>query len=144
MTTTVKEELLAIAAASADGLLHAREVVAWAKDHEESALHAAMEWDDEVAAHQHRLAQARRLIEIHVCKAGPTSELFVSLSIDRIAGGGYRPVSEVVQMPNLREVMLRDALADLGRMQTRYQQVQELSAVWTALGEVREREGQEA
>ena len=43
----------------------------------------------------------------------------MSLSIDRKHDGsnGYRPLADVVARPDLREIMLADALAELDRVQ---------------------------
>lgn len=139
MTTTIKQELLAIHAASEDGKLHAHEVVAWAQNNPGSALHAAIDWDDESAAYQHRLWQVRKLIEIHVTIAGPTHERFISLSIDRPVGGGYRNMADVLQAQDLTQIMLRDALRELERMQDKYRHINELADVWAAVDKIKSR-----
>jgi hypothetical protein len=54
----------------------------------------------------------------------------VSLSIDRVQGGGYRSLDDVVAIPDLRQVLLEDAFRELGRIQAKYQRVQELASVW--------------
>lgn len=139
MTTTIKQELLDIHAASSDGKLHAHEVVKWAESHPGSALHAAIDWNDKTAAHQHRLWQVRKLIEIHVTIAGPTHERFVSLSIDRPVGGGYRNMADVLQAQDLTQIMLRDALRELERMQEKYRHINELADVWAAVDKIKSR-----
>lgn len=136
---TIKVELLAIQSASADGLLHAEAAVEWAAKHPESELHGSIEWDDTKAALEHRLWQVRRLIQIYIVTDDGAAQM-VSLSIDRTNGGGYRSVSDVVAAPDLRAIMLADALAELQRVQVKYARVQELAAVWDEAERVRQRQ----
>lgn len=137
---SIRNELLAIQSASEDGILHCHEVVKWARDHPNSALHSAIEWDNDAAADAYRLWQVRRLVQLHIT-SGEASEQVVSLSIDRKAGGGYRTVSDVIARPDLREVMLQDALEELERVQTKYQRVEALASVWREAETVRARSG---
>ena len=133
---SIKDELLTIQSASEDNILHAEHVVAWAKDRPNSALFAAIEWDDERAASAHRLWQVRRLIAVHVVSTDGAPQM-VSLTIDRKDGGGYRSISDVSKAPNLRAIMLSDALDELERFQLKYQRVQELAAIWDEADRVR-------
>lgn len=133
---SIRDELLAIQASNNEGLLHAREVVEWARRHTKSALHAAIEWDDETAADEFRLWQVRRLVHLHIVTDGGAPQM-VSLSIDRTNGGGYRNAEEVARVANLREIMLADALADLERVQAKYARVSELAQVWAEADKVR-------
>ncbi len=127
---SIKSELLRIQQADPDNVLRPVEVVEWAAENKDSDLYRALEWDDPTAAHQHRLWQVRQLIMIHVTTEDRTP-LLVSLSIDRRnEGGGYRAISDVADHPDLREIMLADALAELERVQTKYARVQELAEVW--------------
>lgn len=133
---TIRDELLAIQEASEDRVLHASAAVAWAEAHPASALARALEWDDAKAAREHRLWQVRQLIKLHIVDERGEPAI-VSLSIDRKAGGGYRDVADVMSMPKLRDVMLRDALAELERVQRRYDSVKELAEVWAAMNRVK-------
>lgn len=128
-SASVRKELLAVQSGSDDGMLHCADVVEWARVNPGSVLYSKIEWDDERAADAHRLWQVRRLIQLHVV-SDQMAETMVSLSIDRKAGGGYRSVSDVVARPDLREIMLQDALADLERLQQRYSRVEALASVW--------------
>lgn len=126
---SIRSELLSIQHATPDNILHAADVVEWAQANSESALHRSIQWDDRKAAHEYRLWQVRQLITIHVVQEDSTP-LLVSLSIDRIEGGGYRSISDVLPVPDLRAIMLADALAELQRVQAKYQRVEELQRVW--------------
>src|SRR5689334_11733238 len=77
-----------------NGILLPKDVVERAKD-QNSALHSWFKWDDEEAAEQWRLQQARQLIrEVYVKIKLPdgkmvSEQVFVSLKNDRV-DGGYR------------------------------------------------------
>lgn len=129
---TVKAELEAL---YDGGILRAEDVVAWAKDHPESALHSQIEWDDAKAADEYRIWQVRRLIAIHVVTEQGDRRL-ISLSVDRTKGGGYRAFEDIADAPALRDVMLADALADLKRVRKKYQRLQELAKVWSEVDRV--------
>lgn len=110
-------------------LLAAEDVVAWAADHPDSALHKQFMWDDNEAAREYRLWQARTLINLHVVSE-PAVPRFVSLSVDRHKpGGGYRSVHDVMKSPKLRAVLLRDAVREFQRVQARYKHLSEFAKV---------------
>ena len=121
-----------------DGILHAPAVVSWARANPDSALHNAIEWDNDRAADAHRLWQVRQLIQLHVTTEDGAPQL-VSLSFDRKGTGGYRSISDVVKVPDLRAIMLQDALDELQRVQIKYQRVQELASIWQEAEQVRTR-----
>jgi hypothetical protein len=133
----IKQELLRIADQHG-GMLRAEDVVHDA-ERGESPLHDCFQWNNSVAAHQFRLMQARSLIRVSVeyLSSEPTlSRVFVSLSMDRYPGGGYRITTSVLDNVNNRSVMLRDALAELRRIETKYRALNELTQVWDALGSI--------
>ncbi len=123
-----------------DGLVTAERVVDWARKHPRSALYRAPEfcgWDEGKLAAEHLLWAARRLIALNITYADGTRKT-VSLSIDRSrAGGGYRDVDDVLRDQTLHELMLRDALRELERMEVRYARITALQPVWRAASSVR-------
>jgi hypothetical protein len=129
---TLATELQAILDNDPDDILHAEVAHDWARDHPESFLHRALEWDDQKAGYEYRLGQIRHLIKIHI-RDERGEPAVISLRQDRVAGGGYRRMADVVETPNLRQMALQEAIADLRRVQRRYEHLQELSAVWTAV-----------
>jgi hypothetical protein len=135
MSMAIADELLALR--NDNGVINPAHVVVWAKDNPASRLHASLEWDDSLAAERWRREQVRTLIAVHVVDADGSRKL-ISLSIDRTASGGYRPIDEVMNSTSLREVMLKDALSELDRVQKKYEKLQELERVWTAASRVRE------
>lgn len=99
-----------------------------------SPLHPHFEWDDSEAAEKYRLDQARTLIRVCVEFVGNGGskrriQAFVSLSSDRHAGGGYRSLTQVMAMDDLRAQLLEDALADIDRFRAKYASVAELADV---------------
>jgi len=136
---SIKDELVALQREHGE-LLHVEVAVGWAKDNPESELHRSLEWNDTIAGHEYRLWQMRKLIQIHVVSEDGVRE-FVSLTIDRVRDGGYRDVNNVMQVPDLRDVMLQDALDELNRVRRRYQSVVALSRVWIEIDRVKEKKG---
>lgn len=138
MSDKIRNELMAIQQASKDKMLHAANVVAWAKRNRKSALHRQFEWNNSKAANEFRIWQARRLIQINVITEDGGPQL-VSLSYDRPRGGGYRSVDDVISNRKMSEIMLQDALTELQRVQDKYQHVRELTSVWEEVKRVRSR-----
>jgi hypothetical protein len=133
---TIETELLTIQQTNG-GLLRPEDAVAWAKVRVESDLHKSLEWDDAVAGHAHRVWQVRRLIAIHIVSPEGNRQA-VSLTIDRPRpGGGYRSVDAVMKVPDLRAVMLSDALRELDRVRQKYQTITALARVWAEVDRVR-------
>ena len=123
------------------GTLRAEDVVEFAKN-EAPALHGAFEWDDTEAARQHRLSQARKIIRISVqvlptTRGNVTVPVYVSLTSDRVqAGGGYRRLEDVMADTDLRQQFLDQALAEFERVQRKYQNLQELAPIFSAIERV--------
>lgn len=136
---SIRSELEAIQEADASRMLRVEAVHAWAKANQQSALHAAIEWDLRAAALSWQLQQIRTLISLHIRTPEHKRET-VSLSIDRSPDNhGYRTLAQVVQTPSLRAVLLEDAVADLERLRHKYEEhLPELAPVWAALDVVNE------
>lgn len=134
---SIRDELLALK--DEDGLIVAEGAVEWAKANPTSALYLSLEWDNDKAAHEHRIWQVRRLISIHVVYDSGARQV-VSLSIDRKQpGGGYRSIEDVLPNVDLRECMLADAVKELERVQLKYNHLHELADVWKAKDKVKRR-----
>jgi hypothetical protein len=134
-TNTLREELLALR--NEAGLINPRHAVSWARENATSALHHELNWNDVDAAEQHRIWQVRSLISVHIVTATGAREL-ISLSTDRVTGGGYRPVADVAERVDLRRIMLQDALDELERIRFKYERLQELETIWRAADKARE------
>jgi hypothetical protein len=89
---------------------------------EHSPLHAAFEWDDSAAAHQHRLNQARRLIvSIRILNAptGPHTTAYVSVkSPDK--GRSYLPTADVMTDDELASRVLAEVRQFIESLERRY------------------------
>ena len=122
------------------GLLRPADVVGAAR-FEESPLHSWFEWNDDAAAEQYRLWQARQIIRVNVTylqtmgKSVPY-RVFVSLSSDRTAAGGYRVTTDVFRDDAARAVMLADALRELRAIQFKYRNLRELERVFIEIEKV--------
>ena len=130
----VTNELKRIAAQNG-GTLKADAVVDVARD-PRSVLHKYFEWNNSKAAEAHRIWQARQLISVSVEYIGDSkvaTPLFVSLSIDRHEGNGYRSLVNVLSDEDQRAQLLRDALHDLQRLKSKYSTLQELAQVFAAI-----------
>jgi hypothetical protein len=135
---TIEQELITILEADPENMLHPEVVVDWAEHHPDSALHRSFEWDDQKAAHSHRLWQARQIIKLHVIDNRGQPQM-ISLKIDRKAGGGYRELADVMAKRDLRAMALQEALDDLRGFERRYSYLEELAGVWREAAEARTR-----
>lgn len=121
-----------------DGLIRPADVIDAARA-EESPLHPLFTWDDCEAAHQYRLIEARNLLRVYVVTPETQNEpvrALVSLTSDRVKpGGGYRELTQVLRDDELRAQLLHDALTQLRGVRRRYQSIQQLARVWTAIDE---------
>ena len=139
MTNQVVIRELNRLAAENGGVLKPERVVASASANE-SPLHKYFEWDDTKAAAEHRIQQARELIRVVVQYQGPPSEsvltrVFVSLTTDR-RDGGYRVMTDVMSDEVMRARLLRDALEEMRRFETKYAKLKELARVIEAIQSV--------
>ena len=138
---SIGSELLAIKQANSENMVVPEEVHEWAEAHPQSDLHRSLEWDNEAAGYQHRLTQIRRLVQIHLVHSDEKPTV-ISLSTDRVRpGGGYRDMDEVLSKKELFDVALADALAELERVQNRYNRLHALQPVWKAVAQVRRTQG---
>ena len=140
----LQEELNAIARAN-NGLLKKDDVWRWAKAHPSSALYQEFEWDPDKAAEAHWAETASALIRVHVRYeevAGLTTKVkvreYVSLSSDRLNGGGYRRLDDVLSNADLMAEMLTDCLRELERLQRKYAHLKELEPIWEAMRKARD------
>ena len=131
-------ELQRIAAANG-GILLPENVVEEAR-RKSSPLHSRFEWDDDKAAHEYRIWQARQLISVTVSflpsKTQSPERIWVSLKEDRKGAGGYRPLVAVLSDADLRQQLLSDALEDLEFFQEKYKKLTELAEVFSAASRV--------
>ena len=112
----VGNDLLAIKQAN-QGLLLPCDVVAAAAPIE-SSLHYFFEWDDSLAAEQHRLSQARRLITsvVFIREVKKKNKLILvsraAFTHVRTDKNGYRDTDEVYNTPELKAAYIRQLQTD--------------------------------
>lgn len=105
---------------------------------EDAPLHGMFLWDDVAAAELYRESQARHIIgSIEVVPVGRSEPVraFVSLSV----GGSERRYSRVeaaLAEPDTREMVLKDALAELRAFERKYNGLAELADVISAIRKV--------
>jgi hypothetical protein len=133
MDIEVRAELEALK--DKDDMVHADQAVAWAKSHPKSKLHGKLEWDDRKAGHEYRLHQMRQLIVLHIRHENGEPRM-INLSFDRVRGGGYREISDVVRSKMLSEIAENDALRELLRVRKKYGHLKRLVAVWKEVDRV--------
>lgn len=118
-------------------LLTPRAIVDDARDLE-SPLHALFEWDDSVAAEQHRLSQARhvvRSIRLVSQAVNEPESLRVFVHVREDSEPHYTTAARAMSDEALRRQVLLRALQDLKRFRERYQEYQELARVFAAVDE---------
>jgi hypothetical protein len=120
------------ALADSEARIAPERVVTWARLHPSSALHAAIPWDDQAAAHAHRLSVVRRLIQIHIVDVS-LHRLTVSLVVDRHADGGYRPLGQVLSNSQFRAMAREEALRELERWVGRHSHFSEFEGLFSAV-----------
>ncbi len=122
-------------AATNNGILLPEAVVEAAKS-KRSPLHGQFDWEDSVAGHNWRLWQARQLISVAVEHLpGPSkglTKVFVSLSVDRKAGG-YRELAQVLSHKQGRALLLADAARELEACRKRYGHLRELAQIFSVI-----------
>jgi len=141
MKTNIEKELNTVTGRH-NGLLRPKDIVDYAAN-KKTALHKCFEWDDKKAGHEYRLWQARELISVYVKVLSKDTDpvcAYVSLLNDRAKqGGGYRTIEAVLNDNVLRNQLLSEALAELGRFEARYKQLKELAGVFKAIRKVNTR-----
>lgn len=143
ITDAVRAELESIRQSNG-GLLLAKSVLTKARD-KTSALHSQFDWNVARNAERGLLLQAQELI-MQVRISVPTTDdnkitvrAYWSLASDRLSGGGYRPLADVMSNEAWREELLATALSELGALRKRYERLEELTAVFAAVTQVRAR-----
>lgn len=121
-----------------DGVIVAEKAHEWAKKNPKSALYKSLEWNDAKAGYEYRLWQIRTLIRVHIINKDTGMREVVSLSIDRKnPGGGYRSMDDVLSSEDMTDILLRDALLELNRVEKKYKDLKALAGVWAAVARVK-------
>ena len=105
-------------------------------------LHPAFEWDDAVAAEEHRLGQARHLIRSVrvVMQGGDAEPIAVHVTHEKCGGSAYVATADLQNDAELREAAVEEAMRLLNGVARRYRYLNELTDVWSAIEKAGERE----
>jgi hypothetical protein len=129
------------------GSASAAEVVEAAKA-KRNPLHPEFEWDDSIAATEHRLNQARELMrhlvvvrdDVTTDRPQRVYQVVRQPQEDSTSGERikhvYRTTEDVMADPDMRAEVLGRALRELISIRTRYRDLQELAVVLRAIDEV--------
>ena len=129
-----------------DGEITPRAVVEEARP-EDSKLHNAFEWDDEKAAEQYRISQARQLIRCIVVKPMPEEKveepvrMYVNQNptdTGQSRSGSYINLKSALENPDSRAVVLSNAMHEMKMFRAKYYKLKELSEVFKAIDSVLE------
>jgi len=126
ISKTLAKTLEGIRKQDPERILLPEAVLACAQANRNSELGQQFEWDDSVAAHAHRLDQARRLIKahvIHVRTAPQKVRAYVHLAVD---GHGYRRTTEVLKDTVRRTHLISAALKEVQSLRQRYCYLEEM------------------
>ncbi|MGI8765708.1 MAG: hypothetical protein ACR2KM_04220 [Gemmatimonadaceae bacterium] len=105
-----------------------------------SPMHSLFEWDDESAATEYRLEQARALLRAIVTtvvgahRTTPT-RAFVAVKQEGDKGKSYTSIGVAMASPVLRSQVLNAAKAELASWRTRYRDLEELTALFEIVDE---------
>ena len=125
-----------------DGFVTAHSVLDAAREGG-NPLNQYFEWNDTVAAQQHRLAQARLLIrsieiEYIESKPEPVRAFHIVTVPDEEQKGQkvYQSLEEILNDPGLRAELLFRAKREMTTFKNKYEQLRELSEVFEAIDKV--------
>lgn len=118
------------------GELTPGDVVADAKNNN-SPLHSFFEWDDGAAAQQYRLQQARGLIRavvaVIVSDDAPAKRTQAFVHIAEAGAPHYRATDHAMSQERTREMVLRQAFKEFRAWQKRYEHLEELATLFSAV-----------
>jgi hypothetical protein len=131
----VAGETFAAIAARNDGHVPTREVIDLARP-PDAPLHGAFEWDDGIAGESFRMEQAQRLIRSVVrfrtvddAPETPATIQSYYATGDKDVGSRYTSAPVALVRPELRERVIRDAVAQLTGWRNRFGHLQELARI---------------
>lgn len=107
--------------------------------HDNSPLHSFFEWDDSVAAHQHRLAQARGLIRsvvaVYTHEDRPATTARAYVHVNEPSAPHYRELSHALSQKKTRQLVLQRAWNELQSWRKRYADLKEFAELVEVIDE---------
>jgi len=125
--------------ASNNGIAAPRKVLETARN-TNSPLHRYFEWNDNTAAEQWRLEQARNLVQSVEVICGDKSDakpIRAYVSVEKNGKRGYMEITDVMTDVGLRKQLLSQALSDAESYEAKYKALTELQPVFKAIGKVK-------
>lgn len=138
---SIESELLALK--DVEGLIRPETALAWAKSNKKSALFGAIDWDIDRCAARDQLQQVRRLITLNVRFEDSTPRA-VSFVSDRVSGGGYRLLDEVIPYEEMYNRLLNEVLAAIDALRAKYDMIKEMRQVWEEADAIRDQQMRKA
>lgn len=122
------------------GVLSADDVLEQAEP-ESSPLHRYFQWDDTKAALEYRRVQASELIRAVVTVVDNGTDkreirAFVSIR-ENVGKSQFVDVRTALADPSMRTTVLKNALNELRAFERKYEELEELSLIFTAIKKVR-------
>jgi len=111
------------------------EAIVMASKIKKAPLHSEFEWDDSIAAHEHRISRARmilRYIEVVYEEDTDGKHPVRFYSAERTKGPKhkYSPTKDIMQDPDRRALLLQEALNKLMQWRMQYRHLNELQIVF--------------
>jgi hypothetical protein len=101
----------------------------------DSPIHHLFEWDDKVAANEHRLHTARVLIRSIVVRVeGNELPAFCNITISDEGPRRYMATTEAVKIPSIWDQVLRRALKEAADWSLRYEKLHQLNPIREQIG----------
>ena len=100
---------------------------------EDSELHKCFEWDDEAAARQYRIVQAREIVRhlvIEEKSVGENPAPPVRFFVEPQRGQGYKQTELVFRREDEYQQLLRQAYAELRAFKEKYSRLSELREIF--------------
>ena len=118
------------------GELNARSVVEVSRP-EDAVLHSDFEWNDEKAAVEYRLNQARKIMQsLIVIPEVENSEqqepVRAFFKID-VGSPTYQSIQSIMRTPSQKDMLLKMALKELQAFQQKYKRLEELADVFESI-----------
>lgn len=101
---------------------------------DEAPLHAAFEWDDEIAAELYRETQARYIIRsVEVVTHGSKEPVRAFVSVTTGRSEPYATIEHIMTRSDSRAILLEQAQREMRAFRRKYGQLTELARVFEAI-----------
>ena len=105
------------------------------------ALHRFFTWDDEEAANQCRLDEARKLIaSVTITRIedprGPSVRMFVNVTRNETKPQRYINTQHALENPETRQIILNRVNLELASLRQKHSNLHELATVWDAVDQL--------